>query len=94
MEIGRKNKVEGAYPLDHSPGLRFHLRREESLAEKLQLTVPNGRSYKFARKWPEAVACLNKTDMRSVDGEILIFRMIILNKWMKPFFKMSPYVES
>lgn len=66
MEIGRKDKVEGAYPLDHSPGLRFYLRREESLAEKLQLMVPNGRSNQFAKKWPEAVACLNKTEMRSV----------------------------
>lgn len=82
MEIGRKNEVEGADPLDHSLGLRFHLWRDEGLAVKLQPEVPNGSPNKSVRKRPQKMACPNTTesvllDMRSVDGEILVFCLMV-----------------
>lgn len=87
--------------MDHSLGLRFHLRREESLVVKLQLKVPSGHwSVCQEVAGGEDVrlnARLNKTvlpDLRNADGEILIFCVIALKtKWMGPFFKTKSYVE-
>lgn len=60
--------------MDHSLGLRFHLRREESLVVKPQLKVPNGHlSVCQELAGGEDVclnACLNKTvlpDLRNAD---------------------------
>lgn len=63
VEIGRKDKVEGAYPLDHSPRLRLHLGRDGSWAVTLQLQVPSGLRVSVPGSGlGRSTVCLNKTE--------------------------------